>query len=988
MRDPNRSESCFQGRERPREGEEDALSEKEARLGDLCMAVGSINDALAYYKRALSQTGEDDAEARLEVILKVSACLRRQGKSHEALSFVESVGGSFSGRRRRDMLAEKATLLCLLGRYGEAARVCEEAQQQECGSHREKDAGIYLVLGHVLARLCKWQQAITCLEQAATFSRMCGDVKTLGNALNNLGIVYKNLCRFRDSARFLKKAVGVARQLQDDASLSIRLLNLANTLLKQGEVEEAGRAVTECARIASTLNIDRTRTLAAICRARVERAGGDIPAAMAHIEAALAEAEAGDDPRIWLVGCETLGELLLERGEPAKSREVLADCLEKISPHTKDVEAEIKSRLAEACLALGRKEEARHLAVDAARIAEDIGDLYEAGRALRCLALASSQSTAWDELLRRAERIFRKVGARLELGITLRARAFLSRAGSRPQGHEGRTEPRSGRAPERYLRRALAIFETCSAKRHRVFTLCDLAAVYDDLAEHEKGLACLEDARAASGEDPCCRKAISDVRVRMDSRFANKLPPLGSDRPTGVEAALAFLRSGLGASGFILASLDSAGAPGLIRVSGMPHDTAGLLAVAVSGQSQNPFISTDVNNIKGVEGDCDRFRSLLGIRFGEQGRRYLLITCWCAGKRPGRESYPEASLMVKAYYEIRDLLPGIELGLRPCRENPQPVCIGGMVTGDGSLKQVLLSLSRIAASPASVLITGETGTGKELVARALHALSPRSACQLVVQNCAALPEQLLESELFGHKAGAFTGARTDKRGLLEIANGGTFFLDEVGEVSPAIQAKMLRSIETGEIRRLGDTVTRPIDARILSATNKNLEDEVERGTFRRDLYYRLNVVSVTLPPLRERVGDVELLARLFLARFSGRTRKSVKGLRQDALRALAAYNWPGNVRQLENEMEKAVTLVGEGEIITPDLLSGCITGVTSGHPPASLKDELRMVEKRRILAALRECGWNKTHAARRLGDLSRPALIAKMKRLGIPLKPD
>ncbi len=164
MHEPNRSEACSRGRRRPREGIEDILDQKEARLGDLCMAVGSLGDALAYYRTALARTAEDDAGARLEVILKVSACLRRQGKTAEALTFVEDVGVSFTGRHRRDLLAEKATLLCLLGRYGEAARVCEDAQRNESGVERENDAGIYLVLGHVLARLCKWRQAIVCLE--------------------------------------------------------------------------------------------------------------------------------------------------------------------------------------------------------------------------------------------------------------------------------------------------------------------------------------------------------------------------------------------------------------------------------------------------------------------------------------------------------------------------------------------------------------------------------------------------------------------------------------------------------------------------------------------------------------------------------------------------------------------------------------------------------------------------------------------------------
>jgi transcriptional regulator with PAS, ATPase and Fis domain len=313
-----------------------------------------------------------------------------------------------------------------------------------------------------------------------------------------------------------------------------------------------------------------------------------------------------------------------------------------------------------------------------------------------------------------------------------------------------------------------------------------------------------------------------------------------------------------------------------------------------------------------------------------------------------------------------------------------PLCIVGILTQDRRLAELLLSLPRIARTRASVLIAGETGTGKELVARAIHALSPRSRGPFIAQNCAALPEHLLESELFGYRVGAFTDARADKQGLLEAAGGGTFFLDEIGDVSPSIQAKMLRAIESGEVRRLGETRQRPVDVRFVAATNKRLEDEVERGRFRRDLYYRLNVVSLVCPPLRERRGDIDLLARVFLERFARRAGRTGVVFDDSALHALRHHAWPGNVRQLENEIERAVTMLGQSDRLTCAGLSAAFADAR-GEAPSTLKDEVRSVEKARILAALKSCDWNKTHAARNLGDLSRPALVAKMKRLGIPL---
>ncbi len=970
MLESYRFRACFQGGQYPREGDVDDKSGKDAKLGDLYLAVGNASEALAYYKKALAVIGEDDDEARLDAVVKVSACLRRQSQSQGALSFVESVLGSFTGRYKRDLLAEKATLLCLVGRYGEAARVCEEAQEQGAGGDLEKDARLYLVLGHVLARLCRWQQAVVCLEQAATFGRMCGDLTTRGNAFNNLGIVHKNLCRFRESATFLARAVRIARQQSDDASLAVRLLNLATTLFKTGEIEKAHRAVLECQRIATTLNLARTMVQASICRARIEMVKGDWDSARAVMEAALADSAGREDPRLCLIARETLADLLTAQGDFTKARQMLEECVDAVSLHAKDVDAELKTRLAAAYIGLGQRKKAGLCAEAAARIAEGTGDLYEAGRALRLMAV-TAPSEASSEYISRAERVFDRIGARLELAITLHTRSRLKA-----------TDPKQAVA---CLERAIRMFKKCSARKHLVRALCSLALAYEKGLEHEKALTCLAEAGKRSS-DLRERKLISDTRLKVDLSFSNTFTADSAGPPVTVEAVVSLLRSRFGVRSVVLARGDHKGPPSVVRVWGISQGAAAELVQIVASRDVNLLICSNVSDIMDSQSPGDRLGSLLAVRFGSNNGGALLVAGW-PPDRVSAHGGTEPHLMVAAYYEIAHRLSAFETAAGPARFPNQPICVGGMITADRCLKSILLSLPRIAEGSASVLIEGETGTGKELIARAIHAMSPRRHKPLVVQNCAALPEQLLETELFGHKAGAFTGARGEKKGLLEIAEGGTFFLDEVGEVSAPTQAKMLRAIETHEIRRVGDTVSRTIDVRFLSATNKNLEEEVEAGRFRGDLYYRLNVVSVSLPPLRERTGDVELLASIFLDRFTKSTGKRVEAISDGAMRAMVGYDWPGNVRQLENEVEKAVTMVGPGGVITPDLLSACVTGEIKDRRPLGLRDELRMVERRRILAALRRCGWNKTHAARLLGDLSRPALVAKMKRLGIPLKP-
>src|SRR5690606_24462585 len=245
--------------------------------------------------------------------------------------------------------------------------------------------------------------------------------------------------------------------------------------------------------------------------------------------------------------------------------------------------------------------------------------------------------------------------------------------------------------------------------------------------------------------------------------------------------------------------------------------------------------------------------------------------------------------------------------------------VGGLVGSSPAFRAVMDTIRQAAPSNATILLLGESGTGKELVARAIHELSPRHAAPFVPIDCASIPESLLESELFGHEAGAFTGATRRKEGRFERADGGTLFLDEVGEMSPAVQVKLLRAIQEGEFVRVGGTQPVKVDVRIVAATNRDLQQEVREGRFREDLYYRLHVVQVKLPPLRERHGDVPLLAAHFLRRFAEENRREIEGFSPEAMRALEAYSWPGNVRELENAIERAVVLARGSRIELEDL---------------------------------------------------------------------
>jgi DNA-binding NtrC family response regulator len=299
------------------------------------------------------------------------------------------------------------------------------------------------------------------------------------------------------------------------------------------------------------------------------------------------------------------------------------------------------------------------------------------------------------------------------------------------------------------------------------------------------------------------------------------------------------------------------------------------------------------------------------------------------------------------------------------------------------MKDVMETAQKVAATASTVLLLGESGTGKEMFARSIHRWSPRSKMPFVVVNCVALRDELIESELFGHEKGAFTGAHQLKRGKLEIANGGTVFLDEIGDFKPDLQVKLLRVIQEREFERVGGTKPIRVDIRIIAATNQDLHQKVQEGRFREDLFFRLNVVPISLPPLRERAADVPLLTRFFLARSCHSVKKPVMKISGEAMELLTRYHWPGNVRELGNVIERAVVLA-EGDEILPENLSLLpFTAVPEENFPGKhYHDSVRAHQKQVIRYALQKCGGNQARAAEILG-LQRTYLARLIKKLNI-----
>jgi DNA-binding NtrC family response regulator len=441
-------------------------------------------------------------------------------------------------------------------------------------------------------------------------------------------------------------------------------------------------------------------------------------------------------------------------------------------------------------------------------------------------------------------------------------------------------------------------------------------------------------------------------------------------------------RAERGGAGFALVRVHCAGEP--------PHETVeqtlaealrpvDVVGTYAPGEYEALLVDTDPPQAERAAGEVVR-------RLGERGVRAKAgVACW---PRDGRS--PEA-LVAHACDEAQE---------RPAAQSPPGA---PFVVADGTMQHLHRLVSRVASGTISVLILGETGVGKEVLAETVHRLSPRKDRPFLRLNCAALSESLLESELFGHERGAFTGAVQAKPGLLETADGGTVFLDEIGELPMSTQVKLLRVLEERQVLRVGSLKPRPIDVRFVAATNRDLEAEIERGTFRRDLYYRLNGISLMIPPLRERVSEIEGLARAFVqnaCRQAGRGRPPA--LAADALELLGRYSWPGNIRELRNVIERAVLLAGDGDIgvehlpveklratlahpSRPDLASFA-PPAPAADPPATesarLRADLEAAWRQHIVDALAKTGGNQTEAARLLG-ISRRTLLTRLDQYAI-----
>jgi len=995
-------------------------------VGDLHYAADHFAGAIETYRAALDALPFESLDGRCRLLVRLALSHYQRGDFDASLASLAEARAI--ARRLRDphrnahVAAELAHTLTAVGQYRRARRYALYAYHalRNTDDHRTvAQAGVSI--GLACARLGAATEAIEWLQSAAATFRRIDDADGLVTALNNLGLVYKNLREWREATRLLEQAL----KIDERAGLYARMrahnqnLGLIRFYLGQWEMaEENFRRALQISRDTGHLQGEAQALLAlgrlARRRRRLDRADEQFHRALeladrvgAHRETALAR--------------EFLAEVSLDRGHPIDALALLEPALEdaRISAPQGDLVMELESRVGLTLLHLGRIDEGQGHLLCGLALSERLGDRLEqavAERSLARLEAMRGNGAGLEMKIRAAAQNFEELNENYELATTLASWGELLLL--LPAGQRLRVplEPVADAA-----RRAAVLFRELGVFAPAADAMLTLARLEAEREHFDHAVALLELAEQwlreagdaeAEGRAATLRRELEQQYVAVSVSTCNEFRALEEanrlfrdtsdmDGLLAQAVKLAVEHSG-GDRGFV--AFSSTGARlDVVAQHGLGRDRARRILQTIEGMvghrtaDSGPLFSSRVSadpRFNGALGGAlesvgslvcvplnfpsqavglvyvDRFSDSL---LGAFKQRDLNLLAVLANSAAVAIVEAQRSLLLQENQVLRQQLkptPGMDRVISQSRE----------------MSEIMTLLSKVGDSSATVLFMGETGTGKGLLAQVVHEMSKRRDHPFVQVNCAALPEQLLESELFGYVHGAFTGALRDKTGLFEEAEGGTIFLDEIEKVPESVQAKLLHVLDRGEIRPVGATRTRSVNARVICATGCDLRERIKDGRFLEDLFYRLNDITVRVPPLRERREDIPVLAQYFLAMFSRQMEKPLNGFAPEVLRIFLNGDWRGNVRELEKTVKRMVVLSDEGATLSLALLPSEMRE-SSTHDlerpvGRALRSNVAQLERRMIAEALERVRWNKARASRELG-LSYPTLLSKIRTLKI-----
>jgi len=995
-------------------------------VGDLHLAVDHFAGAVEEYTAALAMLSADAPVERCRILLRLADAYYQRGDFAAALRalaearpWARRLGDP---RLRAHLAAELARTLSAVGRYRRARRYGLHAYRvlRNTDDHRTvAQAGVSI--GYCCARLGAAVEAIDWLQNAAATFRRIDDDEGLVTALNNLGLVYKNLREWREATRFLEQAIRIDERAGLYARMGAHNQNLGLIRYYLGQWDLAEENFRRALQIYRDTGHPQGEAVALLALGRLARRRRQYDVAEENFRRALELATQAGAQREIVLAREFTAEVALDRGRAADALALLEPTLEDarlVAPQG-DLVMELENRVGIALLQLGRADDALGHLLSGISLCERLGDRLEQAvgeRALGRLEATRGNSVGLELKIRTAARTFEELNERYELASTLSAWGeWLLLL---PSGQRMRValDPVADAA-----RRAATLFRELGLLPLAAEAMLVLARLEGEREHFDHAVALLEQAELwlREASDPDAETRAATLRRELEQQYvavslstcnefraldeANRLFRDTSDMDGLLAQAvkLAVEHSG-GDRGFVAFS-PSGRRLEVVAQHGLGRDRARRILQTIESMvghrvaEAGPLFSSRVvadprfagalhDSLEGVGSlvcvplnfpsqavglvYVDRFSDSL---LGAFKQRELNLLAVLANSAAVAIVEAQRSLLLQENQVLRQQLkptPGMERVVCQSRE----------------MSEILSLLSKVGDSSATVLFMGETGTGKGLLAQVVHEMSNRRDREFVQVNCAALPEQLLESELFGYVHGAFTGALRDKTGLFEEADGGTIFLDEIEKVPESVQAKLLHVLDRGEIRPVGATRSRSVNARVICATGCDLRDRIKDGRFLEDLFYRLNDITVRVPALRERREDIPVLAQHFLTVFSRQMEKPLKGFGPEVVRVFLESEWRGNVRELEKAVKRMVVLADEGDVLglalLPDELREASTSEPHRTAGRALRSNVAMLERRMIAEALERVRWNKARSARELG-LSYPTLLAKIRTLKI-----
>jgi len=998
-----------------------AALESLEEVGDFHFSSDSFGTALEYYERTLVGLQSTDSAPAISVARlhrKIADCYRSRGFVQKAAAHLDAAFDSLTGFES-DVefgvaLTRRADVRILRGQPDRGLKDALMAIEvlRNTAAHGE------FAYAQTVAAICYGRQGKPDryeqlnLDALATYRRI-EDQVGIANVLNNLGIAYKNSCRWDKAVSCLTQARELSETLGLTRRLSRTLLNLGIVYTKRREFEEAIAVLRRARRLARSLGDQATQVKVMNSLGRALLHAGRYRQAEKYLLEARVTAERFDMARSEALADEFLGDLMAAQGRLDEARENYESGLRiarMVAPRG-DVVGEILRRLADLELRSGLRSQAIATARRALRICESCGETHEIGFIHRTLGEA-----------------FAGLGKRPEAESAYRASIDSFTATSNPyelaqsrlcyaRFKVNEKETASYLTAIREAQHAVDAFRALEEDCAQCEAGLILARAHQGAGNHDEGLLVLYEIEHAAEE--CGNATVHEESRRLRRQFESSVVSSTqgmnlfgelyglANNPEGVEEQLNDVLRALcertTCDAAFLALLPAPGSlPEIKATLGLAWDEARDLSRYLSAEGVTAAVWSE---------HAPEFAE----RFPAAARRSGAVLCqplrmenetigMLYMERAADTVASDASLrtfsqddvaFVATYVNLaavvlhelfRHQLQGESMAPDAPAEHAGDLhpALSEVITRDPTLRSVLALAARVAASDCTVLLSGETGTGKGLVAKSVHRMSPRAGRKFISLNCAALPEQLLESELFGHARGAFTGADHQKIGLLEAAHGGTVFLDEVGKTSLFMQGKLLQFLDSSEIRPVGTNEFRKVDVRVICASKADLRTLVEQGRFLEDLYYRLNDFPLTIPPLRERAGDVPLLVDFYLHRLCEKNGRDVPRVTGTVMQRLSAYPWPGNVRELEKVIQRALILTDPGRPMTLAELSEDLRsdGESEVGAQRTLREHVADLEKKLIESSLARSGGNKAEAARSLG-ISYPSLLQKIKQFAL-----